>query len=395
MARRIVATASKTYTVAMDDLRPAGRRLWGIVRGWLIDELTQRPIVGRVTIKTDKEGMVQQAVASGIAGLVGIPERVFSKVDPATGIYDLAINAQQFTIVFGAEGYLSRRWRVSVGPIPGFPDISVPISLGAVEMHRQPIIIRGRVMRNGSPLAPAGGLTVAITAVWRRLPSATATPPADPCTIMAICPAIRYPRTVATARVRRREVVNVSGEDKTLLEYVTAGTQQFHCSNRVGLSTGDILTVDPGDPSVAEYVPIAAIDGAAGESQPARVSLSYPLAFSHRRDAVVRRVNPQGPGTDNTLAVDALTGDSCLLLDSVADLVSASTVEISDGAQPDEYLRILPYSATTDAEGFFQLPPLHRVAQLNLSIHGGSLSADIDGFIPDYNRREDWFDVVV
>lgn len=388
MAYSTIRTARENYRVALEERQPAGQRLWGVVQRRLIDELTQRPIATRITVETDKKGLVQGSTAGGFAGLAGVPQWVFS--DP-----DLSSHAHTFTAIFRAEGYLAYEAQISLGPIADFPDVFAPLPTTTIEMHRNPISIRGRIMRNGAAPIPAVGLTVDICALWRRLPSATASPPADPYTLMAIRPGLWFARSATVTQLSRRDLIDVLGEDKALSADFTAGSRHIRCSNRINLSIGNILAVDIGDPSITEYLPIASIDGASTAEQPAVIGLLYPLAYDHRQDAVVRRVSPQPPGASNAFGIDAGTGDTSLLLDSSTDLSDARTVEISDGVHPNEYRRIFPYSTTTDSNGYFQLPPLHRVARLDLRISGASLSADIDGFIPDYGSRDNWINVTV
>lgn len=396
MARRIVETVPATFTVAHDESRRVGQCFCALVQGRLVDELTERPVVTRIAVEADREGVVQRSTKGGIAGLVGIPEQVFSSVDPTTGAYDLVDNSFNINVVFHGQGYLPREMGITLGPIPDFPNSFMPAVLTEdILMHRRPIIIRGRVVVNGASHTPVAGATVHIAAIWRVLPSASVSPPADTQAVMAIQPGIRFPRSHDVTQFRRQEFIPVLGEDKTLLEETAVKSEHIHCSDRINISSGDVLVVDALDPSITEYVPIDKIDGAGTVDQPAFVTLAYPMAFSHRRGAVVRRVNPASQGASNALGVDAIAGDTSVLLDSTADLSDAQTVEIADGSQPNEYRRIFPYSTSTDSGGYFQLPPLHRVAQLNLHVSGASLSHNIDGFIPDYNRRENWIDVMV
>jgi hypothetical protein len=388
MAYSTISTARGNYKVTLEERQPAGQRLWAVAQRQLIDELTQRPVATRISVETDKKGLTQGSTVGGIAGLVGVPQWVFSHPD-------LSTHAHTFTVTFRAEGYLTHETQITVGPIAGFPAVFTPPPTAIIEMHRSPIVIRGRVMRNSATSIPAAGFAVSVIALWRLLPSATASPPADPYTAMAIRPGLRFARDATVTRLRRRDLIDMLGEDKALSKDFAAGSLRILCSNRTNLSPGDILAVDTGDPSVTEYLAITGIDGAGTPEQPAEIELACPLAHGHRRDAVVRRVNPQPPGASNAFGVDAGAGDTSVLLASATDLTGARTVEILDGAHPNEYRRMFPYSTTADSNGYFQLPPLHRVAQLDLRVSGASLSVEIDGFVPDYGRRDNWINVKV
>jgi hypothetical protein len=50
------------------------------------------------------------------------------------------------------------------------------------------------------------------------------------------------------------------------------------------------------------------------------------------------------------------------------------------------------FTATTVAGGFYRLPPLSRVAQLNLQANNGTLSPVLT-FVPDYGGEENKFDI--
>lgn len=383
--RQQIEASGINYTVSLDDQKRAGQRYWGVVQGRLLDEMTQRPLNNLIRVESDREGLISRASLGGIAGLAGVPEWVFAHPDLATNAHDLSVT-------FLAEGYLPFIANLILGPIAGFPDQFTPLNLGDIGMHRQPVMIRGRVVQSDG--SPAAGLTVRIVALWLQLPSATASSPADPIEVLALQPALRFPRGAA-AWLRRRELIDVVGEDKTLLVPVAADTDRINCSDRVNLAIGDILAIGTEDPALTEYIAITAIDGATASDQPALITLAHPLLNAHLQQAVVRRTTPQPAGTNNPLAMEAIEGDSCVLLNSLTDLGGALVAEIGDGTQPNEYRQIFPFATNTDADGYFRLPPLSRVAQLNLRVHGGMLATDIDGFVPDYGSREHWIDVTV
>jgi hypothetical protein len=107
----------------------------------------------------------------------------------------------------------------------------------------------------------------------------------------------------------------------------------------------------------------------------------------------VVRVNPQPAGNANNLTRDAIVGDQTIFLDALTD-ITESTVEIT-GAGVAEYHRVHLYSVLSDAEGFFSLPPISRVAmmQLHASHAGPSLDVDIN-FSPDYEQFGNRIDLI-
>lgn len=60
-------------------------------------------------------------------------------------------------------------------------------------------------------------------------------------------------------------------------------------------------------------------------------------------------------------------------------------VQVQGGANPVEYHQVSRFAVTCDAQGFFRMPPLSRVAQCNLRAHDGA-HAEIDLTVcPNYS----------
>jgi hypothetical protein len=137
---------------------------------------------------------------------------------------------------------------------------------------------------------------------------------------------------------------------------------------------------------------IKAIFPASTPIQPARIQLSIPVQATHRFNAIVRKVTVGAAGASTPLTDDAIAGDVCAFVGSVATLQPATTVGIDDGANPIEYHAVSYFTATTVAGGFYRLPPLSRVAQLNLQANNGTLSPVLT-FVPDYGGEENKFDI--
>jgi hypothetical protein len=123
--------------------------------------------------------------------------------------------------------------------------------------------------------------------------------------------------------------------------------------------------------------------------------LTYALQTTHRFNAPVRKVNLGAAGASTPLSADAIVGDVCAFVSSVATLQPAATVKVSDGINPDEYHAASYFVTTTDALGFYRLPALSRVAQLNLEANIGAVPPPItEKFVPDYSQEENKVDVV-
>src|SRR5260221_2911733 len=353
MTRRVVAGDGQIYTFSPDNEVLLADRTWALVSVRLVDEITQEPLRGNVTIEAAEPGFVPRIASDGLVGLIGIPRRLFPKLDVQSYIINLTV---------AVEGYVARQVPITIGPEVNFPNTFTPI-IGSLLLHRQPIIIMGRtVLTNGITTTPLSGVTVSVTGIWRTFPPAHLTVPPDPPNLVSLQPPIYFPRRAAISQLRRRDVVQVTGEDKNLLEWVSSGSNLLNLSDRLNIAVGDILLVDALNPDIMEYLSIGSIAGASTADQPARITLTYPLAYAHRSNAVVRKVTLQAPAVNNQFGQDAIVGDTCVLLASMNNLDLAHTVEITDGTYPPEYHNLSRFSVTSDAARYFQLPPLSRVA---------------------------------
>ena len=79
-------------------------------------------------------------------------------------------------------------------------------------------------------------------------------------------------------------------------------------------------------------------------------------------------------------------------------LVGADEIEITGGPRPDEYHRVKTFSVTSDAEGYYRLPPLTRVAQLEIHAEkmiGAQTFHATTVFRPDYQQRDNRLDFIL
>ncbi len=374
---------SRNVALSMDDALPLAYRMSVVVKARLRDELTDLAPVTTATVQASMNGLTSRATEGGIAGVVGIPIELFSTPSLATDPYD-------FSITFSVEAYLPVTQQITLGPIANFPNVFAAVDLGVVQLHRQPMIIHGRVV-TGGPQAE-----ISISDIWLTLPSAASMPVPSLLTLVSLRSSVYRARAIASTAVRQRDLTEVVGEDKFLLVNVLAGQKMLRLSNRINLNVADILALSTNDNAVTEYIVIDNIAGASNANQAAIITLAHAVKFTHRRLAVVRQVLPQAPGVDNNLGSDAMAGDQCLLLNTTNGLSSDTLMEINDGMQVAEYHAMSVFRVNTDANGYYNLPPLSRVAQLNIHVDAGAAgNTDIDGFVPDYNRREQLLDVVL
>jgi hypothetical protein len=93
-----------------------------------------------------------------------------------------------------------------------------------------------------------------------------------------------------------------------------------------------------------------------------------------------------------------LFADSCVFLDAVSGLATGQEVEISGGPAPAEYHSVRNFSVASDADGYYRLPPLSRVAQLVIRAEktvGAQTFQATRIFRPDYQQRDNRLDFML
>jgi hypothetical protein len=394
MTRRVVNVGSEAVLFSSDGQPPLADRTWALVRARVVDELTGEPPVTRMTVETDRTDVTTRAATGGLVGLVGIPSRAFP-----------ALNAQDYRVglTVGAEGYVARRESVKVAKDTSFPAVFAATNVGDLALHREPTVISGRtVLASGGTTAPVAGATVQLTGVWRTLPPANVVVPAESPLLVSLEPPTYFARDAAPARLRRRNMTPVAGQDKQLLDAAPKGSATLRLSDRVGLAANDIIAVGEGDPERTEYLVVASVKGATTADQPAAAALVYPTAREHAAGALARKVAPQAPGANRAFGRECIAGDAVVFLNSLAGLNTAVVVEITGGTDPvtaaplpAEFHLVRRFTATSDADGYFRLPPLSRVAQAEIQADDGGAHADIKvTLVPLYAGGEHHIDFV-
>jgi hypothetical protein len=383
MPRRLVAASGKTYTVSLEDEPPAGGRFCAIMLGRVLDELTDRPPVGEIIIESEALHAVPRLASDGLIGLVGIPQQVLPK-----------LYAQGYTIELKvkAPGYLPYEATVSLAMDPEFPQQFTPPPAMEMHLHRQPVVISGRtIQRQGTKTSPLPGATIEVTGIWRKPPPADQLVPAESPLLVSLRPPLYSARQMNTA-LNHRDLPVIAADARSLFDDVGEGANSIRVSNRQNLTPGDILFIDVFRPEMAEYLAIKEITGASTATQPAVLTLDYPLANFHRRGALIQKVNPQASGGIKHFTQEALPGDTCIFLNNVTGLKTGDQVGVTGGLNPDEYHALSRFSAISDVDGYYQLPPLSRVAQLEVqALHGGQVTP-LMTFRPNYGLRENRLD---
>jgi hypothetical protein len=330
--------------------------------------------------------LTARSTTEGIAGLTGIPERALPKLRTDPKDVDFRVTARRYLPFVTAAHFTQQN---------SFPDTFTPRDLGLVLLHRESVDLSGRVVRaTATGNVPAGGVTVSITGYWLLIPTPASSAPATPPNLISLHPGVYLNRSAGAAGVRRRDFINTPDASE-LLDDAPAGLASLRLSNRVGLGPGEILRINPDDAGRTEFLIVKTAAGSSDPTQAAQVTLRYPGRLDHRPGTRVERVTAAAPGTKNDLISDAIPGDAAALTSALTGIGGAATIEIDDGGPDPEYHTVALLSVTTDAGGFYRLPALNRVGQLELTADDGVNPPVRRIVVPNYELAENLVDIVV
>jgi len=375
------------YEFCPDDPPRPADRFRAIVRWVAIDEITRDAPEVEFTVTTPVLGLTPRVASSGHMGLVGNPGRLFPGLDT---------NTVPIAYSVAAPGYLRRDLQATLGPVVGFPNAFAALDRGELAMHRTAIELRGRVGRVGglSP-TPLVGATVRLAGVWSTFPPFNVVPDTviEAPNLVSLQPGLYADRVATTDGLRRRAMVLAAGEEKTLVRPAVAGDRDVRISDRVNLNPGDLLAFETALPDRVEYVTMFAVHPGATPDEPATVTLIYPLAMLHEQGTVCVRATPQAPATNNPFNRDGVPAEQVAFLTALSGVSDGDTVEVGGGAAP-EYHTVHLYHTTSDANGFYRLPPISRVASVKLHADSGALPPQEPVTSPDYRQFQHFVDVI-
>lgn len=291
-----------------------------------------------------------------------------------------------------------------------FPDAFVTPPPVIAALRRQAVTILGRVVIRDTTAnisTPVVNASVTVSDFWRTRAAIIANPSngamTDPVPALrqfavAIAPGVLAPRAVGS--LVGPVVLPSAADDRRTAAPATADQAAVRVNRRENLAPSPaplpnrLLLIDADDPAAAEYHTVATIAPAGSPVEPARLMLELPLARAHAQGCRVERMNPGAlPPATLTLASDAERGDRCLFLNAALGAPPA-TLRITGGAV-DEFQTFAPLSVRTDGDGYFRLPPLHRIARIALTVDdgGGNVLPPIE-VDPDYSQAEQRVDAV-
>jgi hypothetical protein len=284
--------------------------------------------------------------------------------------------------------------------------VGVPIVLPDQPLHRaEPALVRGRARRlpPGTQAVPvdAPDSFIAITGVWwtyAEIP-ASSNPPHLPDLVTFAAP-LAFDH--ASGGLARLTVRTPDGLARTLARPAAAGESEIELSDVTGLAIGggDTLELEATNSAERELVYTDSYDPPSGSSR-AVVRLAAPLAFPHAVDTPVMNVVLTFAALGN-LAREAQRGDRVLFASTLASVATDDVLRINGGPAGPElrFVRRFPlydpaggplltdkfkHQPAFAADGSFALPPIARVAQMQLFVaHDNTAAYPPIDLVPDY-----------
>jgi hypothetical protein len=459
MSRERVVANELIYTLSPDDAVAEAEQLWAIVIGHVIDELTGEAPRTPIRVTTTTPGLATRVDPDGAMCVIARPWLRFPPLAaPANNIAlsitapgylpldldvmlpsnqrtltananagtrvlslssDAGLHAGQLLLV-GPGGNDAERCAIAnLGPLPGqvtlaadlvnthlapapvVADAFAPVDLHELPLRRRPVMIRGRtVVRTSTGTAHVPNATISVSGIWRRLDDVRRHLPAVPALMVSATPGLYRERAAATG-LDEVPLAGAAGEDKLLGAPVRPGDGELALSDRVNLVAGtSVVAIDPDDAERLELMLVSALEPTLAATDPTDATLNLPLRNAHAAGTRALRVTPGAPASATKhLTEQAVAGDQTLFLDSVAFSTDSGIAQTGAGASV-EYQQFARFQVTSDGQGYFVLPALHRVAQIEIEASAAGFTPisiannNTILFQPDYAAPENWLDVV-
>ncbi len=291
---------------------------------------------------------------------------------------------------------------LDVGRIVGDPVVAdewQPVDLGVIGLRREPVTLIGRAVHRDQATqtdTPIANATITVTDFWWTLaalraqqPGLMTQPPATRAFAVSVEPGLYANRPAPAGQLAPIVLAVPPGNDRLLVDSVTAGSTEILLSNRQALAAGSLLRIDPDAGDAAETLAIAGIVGYGPPDQPGTATLAFPLQCAHRAGArLIPLPPPPPPGAAQTLRNTAAPGDRCVFVDGLGGLIAGSDIQLTGGIAGPEYQRIGLLQAVSDPAGYFRFPAIQRIAALQFHAIAAGFAAVDFTFQPDYTLRE-------
>lgn len=294
-----------------------------------------------------------------------------------------------------------------------FPDGYTVPPPAALTLRRAPVRILGRVVRRDTTAnlsTAVAGATIRVSDFWRTNAAVALNPnqgamtdpnPAVRQFALSVSPGALAARP-AGANAGALGLPPVAGDDRLLSQPATGDSTRVDVSRQQNLTAppsplgNRLVSVEPGDPDVAEFQTLTAVDPTGTPQEPAVLTTAFPLRHAHREGARVSRLNPPGalPATPRTLRDATAAGDRCVFLDSLAGLPNQGTMRFTGGGPADEFQSFRHFSVLSNAEGYYWLPPVQRITRLEITVDDGGGNVQVVQVDPEYPETEQRVDFV-
>lgn len=450
MARTTVIANERAYGYSPDENARGPLAVWTVLAGRAVDEITGLAPDARVSARVLETGLEPVTGSDGMIGLIVQPyPRLAPSFRPGFEVH-LTIGADRYferelrvpiartlsapslagDTVLAVDESMGMRggqaWIVgdplavhetvtiaNIGPAPsqitlaaamanGYP-VTTPltpvaptfIEMGDIALHRMAVVIRGRVMTwvpSSNAFQPTAGATVEIPWIWRRQSDVPIEAAKEPMKLVSLAPGLYADRAVTTDSFQPVVQTPVPGEDKALLADVLPGDDEVAVSNAIGLAPGALLRLDRENPDVGETIQASGIAVTGAMNEPARSALVYPAQRGHRHADTVEHVTAAAALSSKSLDTDGAAGDVALFLTDLTWAGTPGAARIAGGA-PDEYQDVRLFFTKTDADGYFALPPISRVAKVRIAVTPTAKPTQNIDLQPEYRSAEQWLDV--
>ncbi|MFC6705794.1 hypothetical protein [Flexivirga alba] len=144
------------------------------------------------------------------------------------------------------------------------------------------------------------------------------------------------------------------------------------------------MGIDLADPDRRGYLTVQSLSAAGDQDSPVNLTLSGPVRVAHAAGVGVRRVTAPAPSPADTTTTDPVAiGDPTVFVGTTVPFASVELVRAAGAGIADEYLDSHLYRSTSAVDGTARLPPISRVAALEITAVNGGLTATVR-VTPDY-----------